>query len=225
MAQITGSALTIYHSQVLKKSAENSWLFLYGRSKTIDFRMPSTFFWEGVDVPVKATEDSPNCGTVHPRQQPGTLPMLHLPQVFHSTTEVLSRFSAPLHRLLVIVGLTVSGCGYQGLQFSCLINGILSALSEAWFCRHMGLKGEHIVFDAQKFAKDAAQQSDEPAITKAAVDISEKAQKVTSTAKEATGPKHEGTAYDEEMQRGSEEDEGESDPDEENTNEENRLDP
>lgn len=142
MAQITGSALTIYHSQVLKKSAENSWLFLYGRSKTIDFRMPSTFFWEGVDVPVKATEDSPNCGTVHPRQQPGTLPMLHLPQVFHSTTEVLSRFSAPLHRLLVIVGLTVSGCGYQGLQFSCLINGILSALSEAWFCRHMGLKGE-----------------------------------------------------------------------------------
>ncbi|CDJ49383.1 hypothetical protein, conserved [Eimeria brunetti] len=54
----------------------------------------------------------------------------------------------------------------------------------------MGLKGEHIVFDVQKFAKEAAQQSDEPAIAKAALQISEKAQKVTSIAKTAASSEH-----------------------------------
>ncbi|CDJ59942.1 hypothetical protein, conserved [Eimeria maxima] len=52
------------------------------------------------------------------------------------------------------------------------------------------LLGEHIVFNVQKFAQEAAQKSDEPAVTETALDISKKAQRVTSIAKAATNSKN-----------------------------------
>ncbi|CDI74609.1 hypothetical protein, conserved [Eimeria praecox] len=86
-------------------------------------------------------------------------------------------------------------------------------------------RGEHIVFDVQKFAKEAAQQSEEPAVAKAALEISEKAQKVTSVVKAATSSEHEETETDEEELKNSKEGGEETDAEENNIDEEDALGP
>jgi len=79
MGQITGSAFTIHYKKQLK----------------------STFFWQGIELPVKSVEDSPNC----------------LAFKYRGNEQIL--------------------CAPSKIAKDSWID----ALSEAWFCRNMGIKG------------------------------------------------------------------------------------